>query len=156
MFESLIEFVKDFVTEYGLIGLFILSFTDSFIQPIPPDTILLFAEKYGFNPFVAFYVTLISSILGGAFGYFLGLKLGHPVAVKLFGEKKLQKVENYLKKWEFFGVFLAAFTPIPYKLVTWGAGIFEMPFWQFILASTIGRGLRFALIISGIHFLFFV
>lgn len=156
MLDSLVEFGKNFVADYGLIGLFIFSFTESFIQPIPPDTILLFTEKYGFNPFGAFFVALIGSILGGAFGYFLGLKLGHPAALKIFGEKKVNKVEKFLKKWEFLGVFLAAFTPFPFKIITWTAGIFEMPFWQFMIASTIGRGLRFALVISGIHFLFFV
>lgn len=154
MFETLNEFGHNFVNDYGIWGLFILSFTDSFIQPVPPDPILATATAFGFDPWFALFVCLVGSILGGIIGYILGITLGHKVAVKLFGEKNMQKAEKFLLKWEFWGVLVIAFTPIPFKVATWSAGIFEMPFWQFMLASTIGRGVRFALVAFGTAWIF--
>jgi len=154
MLDSLIEWGKDFVINYGLIGLFLISLTDSFIQPIPPDPMLATLEIFNFNPLVALTVALGGSLLGAWIGYFLGKKLGRPAGVKLFGKEKIKKAEIFFKKWGFTGVVLAAFTPIPFKIATWLAGSLKMNFWLFITSSFIGRGIRFVLIIFFIDFLF--
>ena len=153
MLNHLIELGKTFVENYGEIGLFFFSFTESFIQPIPVDPILAMATSMGFNPHVAFLIVLFSSLLGASFGYFLGLKLGHPFAVKIFGERQINKAEKFLYKWEFWGIIFVAFTPIPFKIAVWMAGILEMPFRKFFLASFIGRGVRFAFVSYGAYFL---
>lgn len=154
MLESLFEIGKNFVADWGLFGLFLFSATEAFIQPIPVEVVLSAEAATGLNPTTAFIVALAGNLTGGAIGFFLGKTLGHPVAVKLFGAKKMDKVEKFFLKWEFWGVFLIAFTPLPYKAASWGAGIFELKFWQFMLASFLGRGLRFAIVAYGLSFIF--
>jgi membrane protein YqaA with SNARE-associated domain len=147
MLDALFEFCRYFVEEWGLWGLFLVSFTDSFVQPVPPDPFLLTLSIYGFNPYVAFLVTISSSLLGGMVGYYLGLHWGHRAMVKIFKEEKIKKTEEFIKKGEFWGIVVMGFTPIPYQIGTWLAGMFEMPMGKFLLASMIGRSARFILVI---------
>ncbi len=100
----------------------------------------------------AFFVTVFANLLGALVGYFLGLRLGHPACVKLFGEKKIQKAEIFFKKWGEFGVILLAFTPLPFKVACWAAGIFEMRFWHFFLAATVGRIAHFLLALGMVYY----
>ncbi len=149
MLETLFEFGKEFVAEYGLAGLFLFSSTEAVIQPIPVEVVIGAEAVAGMNIHLVFIVALISNLLGASLAYYLGYKLGHPTAIKIFGKKKVDKTEKFLTKWEFWGVMIVGFTPLPYKLITWGAGIFELPFNRFLLASLIGRGARFALFTYG-------
>lgn len=89
-----------------------------------------------------FLLVFVTNLAGGALGYFLGKSLGHPVAVRIFGEKKVQKAEQFFSKWGEFGVFIAAFTPLPFKVAAWSAGVFEMRFSRFLFWSAIGRFLH--------------
>ena len=146
MLETLQKIGAEFVSNFGLGGLFALAFTESFFQPIPVDPILLFVGEFSFSPFAGFCVALTGSVLGGAVGWLLGKALGRSLAVKLFGERKMLHAEKFLQKWEFAGVVLVAFTPIPFKIAAWCAGIFRMRLGQFVVAATIGRAARFALV----------
>jgi len=101
----------------------------------------------------SFLVALFSSVAGGVFGFWLGKKFGQKIFKKLFGKKWLTKIEKFLKKWGIVGVFLCAFSPIPFKIAAWGAGIFKMPLSKFIIASFLGRGMRFAISTFGIEFI---
>lgn len=56
------------------------------------------------------------------------------------------QVRDWFARWGFWAVFLAGFTPIPYKLFTIAAGVIAMALTPFILASLIGRGARFFLV----------
>lgn len=150
--EALLESAKLFIEHYGLIGLFVFSFTEAFINPIPVSPILGFAILLGIPPGSAVAVTLIANLLGGCVGYFLGIKLGHPIAIKLFGTKRMESAEKFFRKWGNFAVFLMAFTPLPFKVGTWMAGIFEMRFWRFLLAAFIGRALHFGLTVGAVLF----
>lgn len=151
VFESLIQYGQDFVINYGFLGLFFFSFTESFIQPIPVDPVLVAAVAAGFNPHLALIIALAGSMLGASVGYLLGIKLGHPIAIRIFGKKPIDHAEVYLKKWGVFGVALAALTPFPFKIATWAAGIFEMPFAHFLISAILGRGLRFAIVTYGFY-----
>lgn len=129
----------------------ILSFTESSIFILLPEVLLI--------PMVTFApqrlwrlvgITVLASLLGALFGYIIGAGLyesfGKPV-VEWYGlEAELLDVERGLTETLIPTVFIAAFTPIPYKIVTIGAGIFEVPIIPFLLVSLVGRGLRYALI----------
>jgi len=108
----------------------------------------------------AFLVVFFANLAGGAFGFFLGKYFGHRVAVRFFGEKPIKKAEKFFEKWGEFGVFLAAFTPIPFKIAALSAGIFEMNFWKFLAAAAIGRFLHLAAaaaaFLGGVEFLKFL
>jgi len=141
--ESFLELAQELVRDYGYLGIFLVAFTESIIQPVPPDPFIAGATAFGMDPLAGALVATAGSLSGGLVAYLLGQKLGEPAVKKLFGEEKYKKAEAYFKKWGFWGVVLAGFTPIPYKLFCWLSGIFELGVGRFLLASLLGRFPRF-------------
>jgi membrane protein YqaA with SNARE-associated domain len=127
-----------------------VSFIEAIFFPLPPDVLLVsmvLADKSKY--FRYFLITLIFSILGGIFGYFLGMffiDLIYQYIVMYGYEASYMQVHTWFEVWGFWIVFIAGFTPIPYKLFTIGAGSFHMDLLPFVVASVISRGLRFGLI----------
>jgi membrane protein YqaA with SNARE-associated domain len=135
---------------HALTYLCILSFAESSFFPIPPDVML--APMALAQPSKAFRFALwttIMSVLGGIFGYEIGYFLFDNIEPWL---KTTHYWENYTKaivwfgEWGFWAVFVAGFSPIPYKVFTIAAGALNMVFIPFVLASLIGRGGRFFLV----------
>lgn len=128
----------------------LLSFAESSFFPIPPDAMLApmaLAERRRAWRYAA--VTTIASVLGGLAGYAIGalaFDLIGPWLQDLGQWDKYLTVREWFERWGFWAVFLAGFTPIPYKLFTIAAGVIFMPLVPFILASLIGRGGRFFLV----------
>jgi membrane protein YqaA with SNARE-associated domain len=95
-------------------------------------------------------LTSIASVIGGIAGYLLGVFLYEPVVlpfVEMMGyESKLDTIIQYFNDYGIWVVFLAGFTPIPYKLFTVSAGMLSMAFLPFVIASAIGRAMRFYLV----------
>ena len=132
-----------------------VSFIESSFFPIPPDVMIIpmvIAKKTDF--FKIFFITTIFSVLGGIFGYLIGaffFDLGIQV-LNFYGyENKLLNLKNDLKSGEgfyaWFGIlFLAGFTPLPYKVFTIASGLIGFNIIIFILISLISRGLRFFII----------
>jgi len=98
-------------------------------------------------------ICTIGSVLGGIFGYFIGLKGGLPVLKKFVKEDKIKTAHYLFNKYEAWTIFIAGFTPIPYKVFTIAAGVFYINFKKFVVASIFGRGLRF--FTEGILLMFF-
>lgn len=148
MIENLINWTIHWAnTPYGLYALFILSFAESSFFPIPPDLLLITLSLI--NPKISLFYPLIctiASVLGGMFGYCIGYFGGRPIAERLFKKEKIKLVHNYFQKYEAWAIFIAAFTPIPYKVFTIGAGVFYINFLKFIIASLFGRGGRFFIV----------
>ncbi|MBL4900767.1 MAG: DedA family protein [Colwellia sp.] len=129
----------------------ILTFAESVFFPIPPDVLL--APMVLAKPEKAWRLaslTTISSILGGTVGYLLGFLMFEPWIQPLITEFGYQHrfdiAMNWFNEWGVWVVFIAGFSPIPYKLFTVSAGFLQMAFLPFLLASAIGRGLRFFLV----------
>jgi membrane protein YqaA with SNARE-associated domain len=134
-------------TAYGTSALFILAFVESSFFPIPPDVLLIALALI--NPSNSLYYALIcsvGSVLGGAFGFLLGLKGGRPLLLKLFSQEKVHMVEYWFQKYDVWAVGIAGFTPIPYKVFTISAGVFNLDFKRFLVASAISRSARFFLV----------
>jgi membrane protein YqaA with SNARE-associated domain len=95
-------------------------------------------------------LTTVSSILGGTVGYLLGYLMFEPWIQPLitdFGyQARLDTAMSWFSEWGVWVVFIAGFSPIPYKLFTVSAGFLQMAFLPFLLASAVGRGLRFFLV----------
>ncbi|NPA54101.1 MAG: DedA family protein [Aquificae bacterium] len=143
MFEGLKQWAEEIVADYGYLGIFIVSFTESIIQPVPPDPFITGGTAFGLVPLKAALVATIGSVLGGLVGYFLGKFLGEPVLKKFISEKHYEKGEILFRKYGIWAVIVAAITPIPFKVVCWMAGIFEMPVLGFSIAAFVGRLPRF-------------
>ncbi|UXM85078.1 YqaA family protein [Methanococcus aeolicus] len=83
--------MQNIVNNYGYLGIFLVSFTEAFIQPIPPDIFIMGAPMFGLSPIYSAIVASIGTLFGGLFGYFLGDRLGHPTFSRLFGKKIFNK-----------------------------------------------------------------
>jgi membrane protein YqaA with SNARE-associated domain len=145
---------------YGPIALFIFAFVESIFFPIPPD-VLLIALALG-NPQKSFRFALNCS-LGSVFGATLGYALGYYTWIASTGDftgfanfffhhvpgftvELYQRIQLLFDTWDFWVIFTAGFTPIPYKVFTITAGVFQINFVMFLIASAISRTARFFLV----------
>lgn len=141
--HQLMEMVRYAIETYGYWGIFSLTALEQFIFPIPADGFIAIGTSLGLPYWNVMFFVLLATITGSYIGYFLGKLLGLPVVRWLFGKTRLEKGEAFIKKYGVWGVILAGLTPIPFKIVTWTAGIFEMPFWKFTLGVFLGRMPRY-------------
>jgi membrane protein YqaA with SNARE-associated domain len=127
-----------------------LSFAESSFFPVPPDVML--APMSLANPRRAWFLALlttVTSVAGGLFGYLIGyfaIDLILPWLQESHYWPAYQTAVEWFGKWGFWAVFLAGFSPIPYKVFTIAAGALSMALLPFVLASLVGRGLRFFLV----------
>ena len=133
----------------------VISFVESSFFPIPPDVMIIpmvIAKKKSYLKI--FLIASIFSVLGGIFGYMLGaifLDMAMSV-IEFYGyEKKVISLKNNLSQGEgflawFSILFLAGFTPLPYKVFTIASGLIGFNILIFIIVSLISRSLRFFLI----------
>ena len=148
--------MTEYFTQNGVWGLSLNSFIESFFLVPPPDFLLIAMDLA--KPDRALYYALICTIasaLGGGVGYIIGKFGGRPAfnwLIGMFAKDKEKANQNFLqveKLYNEYGpmaVFLAAFTPIPYKVFTIASGILNMNFAGFMLASFTGRGMRFFIV----------
>ena len=135
-------------SKWSSYALFILAFAESSFFPIPPDVLLL-ALSVGKPEKSFFYAFLCSagSVIGGIFGYFIGLKFMNIIGsgiVSLYGfQEKMDQIGHLYREYDAWAVSIAGFTPVPYKVFTIAAGIFEISLPVFIIASLFSRSMRF-------------
>ncbi|MFI3317570.1 MAG: YqaA family protein [Rikenellaceae bacterium] len=146
------------VSRYGWIALFILALAESSFFPIPPD-VLLIALCLGApsRSFRYALICMLGSIVGAICGYTIGYFLwqnsaGEYTALanffyeRVFSMEAFDRVGELYDQYNFWIVFTAGFTPIPYKIFTVTAGLFNVDFVMFIIASVVSRGARFFLV----------
>lgn len=138
----------------GIHALFWISFIESSFFPIPPD-ILLIALCFGAREKWMRYafVCTAGSVLGGIFGWFIGWGLNEAVAQPLMAifdpsGHTQEKIKVWYDTHGFFGILIAAITPIPYKVFTVFSGMMNYNLPLLIAASIIGRGFRFYVVAS--------
>jgi membrane protein YqaA with SNARE-associated domain len=139
-------------TRYAVPALFLLAFAESSFFPIPPDVLLIamcigsIQSSYRFAMWCA-----IGSLLGGIAGYGIGMFLWEGVfdeffLTYVFSEQTFASVSEHYDRYNFWIVFAAGFTPIPYKVITITAGVCAIHFPMFVIASFVGRAARFFLV----------
>ena len=145
----------------GDISLGILSFSEASFFPIPPD-VLLIPLCLGNRKKIYFFAFICScfSIIGAIFGYYIGKLLWwdmpgieYSYIANMFFEyvpgitiDGFNRIQDMYDRWNFWIVFTAGFTPIPFKLITISAGTFNINFLMFIVASIISRSARFFIV----------
>lgn len=147
-------------TPYGPIALFILAFAEASFFPVPPDALLialalgsrLKSLRFALNCAVA---SVLGAILGYGIGHFAwwtgagefsGLAIFFFNHIPGFSEQLFYRIQEQYNQWNFWIIFTAGFTPIPYKVFTITAGAFNINFFMFIVASIVSRSARFFLV----------
>ncbi len=147
-------------TPFGAPALFALSFAEASFFPIPPDPLLIAlvlgaqskAFRFAANCTIA---SVLGALLGYGIGYFVwwdGPGVFSPVALFFFKNvpgftvNMFRYIQGLFETWNFWIIFTAGFTPIPYKVFTVSGGAFDVNLPMFLVASIVSRGARFFLV----------
>jgi len=142
-------------TPHGVTALFMLSFAESSFFPVPPDVLLAALSLGAPRKWLRFAVWCsIASVVGGIFGYLIGTFLWGIIGQWVYAhlgsigltETNFEKFQQWYGKYDFWIVFTCGFTPIPYKVCTISAGVAQINFIGFIIASLLSRSARFFLV----------
>lgn len=145
-------------SKWGWMALFIIAVFEASWFPLPPD-VLLIALCIGATQksFRFATICLAGSVIGAALAYAIGhyawiTSSGEYTALAqfcfdhIFSESTFNNVEGMYQEYDFYVVFTAGFTPLPFKIFTIAGGMCDINFPMFIFASFIARGMRFFLI----------
>ena len=144
LFDTIMFWAK---SKHSVSMLSTVSFFESFIFPIPPDLLLI--PLCVSNPKKAYYfamLTTIFSVFGGVIGYLIGIYFSDLFLSTLswiFNEKSVEITTEWMIEWGVMVVLISGFSPIPYKIFTIASGVTGLAFLPFVIASFLGRGLRF-------------
>ncbi|MDP6662399.1 MAG: VTT domain-containing protein [Candidatus Thalassarchaeaceae archaeon] len=148
MFEDLTQSVIDWADGFGLLGLAIVSATEAALQPVPPDLLVMpmsLAADNLLDLLLIFTVVTLSSVIGSLGGYAIGLYGGRPLLVRFAKPATSRRLGELISRYGWAGIFVAALSPIPYKVLAWTAGAGRMDLRIFIAAGLFGRSIRFGL-----------
>jgi membrane protein YqaA with SNARE-associated domain len=131
----------------------LISFAEASFFPIPPDILLLPLCLGNLKKAFSFaLICSVASVLGGLAGYAIGAFAWDGLSpwffqyVPGFTEEKFARIQEWYAEWGWPLVFLAGFSPIPYKIFTIASGVLGMALLPFILASAVSRSARFFLV----------
>ena len=147
-------------TPYGVAALFVLALAESSFFPIPPDPLLIALCLGAASKSLRFALIATSaSVLGGIIGYGIGAGAWDLVEPWFYqyvpgvSPEAFEQVQAQYDRWDFWAIFLAGLTPIPYKVFTLSAGVFSINFGIFVVASVLSRSIRF-FVLAGLIFKF--
>lgn len=153
LYDWTIHWSKTPKAPYALFG---VAFIESSFFPIPPDVLLIAMvvserKRWFRNAFIC----TAGSVLGALLGYAIGLSFYAAIGKLIVDTYHLQPVMELVgRKYQenaFMTVFTAAFTPIPYKVITIAAGLFKISLFTLVIASIIGRAGRFFLVAGSLR-----
>ncbi|AAP95667.1 hypothetical protein A6046_01765 [[Haemophilus] ducreyi] len=147
LYDKTMEWSKH---RFASIALTVVSFIEAIFFPIPPDVMLIPMAMSKPDKAMRYAIyTTVASILGGMIGYLMGLyafEAVRSIIVDWGMLAKFEQAKSWFETWGVAVVFLAGFSPIPYKIFTICAGVMQMAFFPFIMSAAISRFLRFALV----------
>ena len=148
MLEQITDTVVSWGSGFGLVGLAVVSATEAALQPVPPDLLVIpmsLDANSQFELLAIFLVATLFSVIGSLGGYGIGLYAGRPAIEKIAKPSLSRKLDELIARYGDAGVFIAAVSPIPYKLLAWMAGAGRMEIRTFIAAGIFGRSIRFGM-----------
>ena len=148
MLEQITDTVVSWGSGFGLVGLAVVSATEAALQPVPPDLLVIpmsLDANSEFELLAIFLVATLFSVIGSLGGYGIGLYAGRPAIEKIAKPSLSRKLDELIARYGDAGVFIAAVSPIPYKLLAWMAGAGRMEMRTFISAGIFGRSIRFGM-----------
>lgn len=148
MLQQITDSVVSWGSGFGLVGLAVVSSSEAAFQPVPPDLLVIpmsLDASSWLDLLAIFLVATLSSVLGSLGGYGIGFYAGRPAIEKFAKPSLSRKLDELISRYGDTGVFIAAVSPIPYKLLAWTAGAGRMDIRTFLLAGIFGRGIRFGM-----------
>lgn len=147
-------------SKYGPLMLGLMAFAEASFFPIPPDVLLIpLVLGLRAKALRLAFICSLGSILGAIFGYVIGSYLWWEGVNQFswlarlffdvipgFTPEIFYSIQTKYEIWNFWVVFTAGFTPIPFKVITISAGAFDINFILFVIASTLSRSARFFLL----------
>ena len=135
----------DFLSHYGLIGIFILAVAEAIFLPVPVETLLVpFAVL---NPKMILFAIIVST-LGSVIGAGIGNKVGKygekHIVSRIINKKKLDVSKKYFAKFGVWAIGIAALTPLPYKIFALISGVVGIGIGKVLTVSFMARGTRFS------------
>lgn len=147
MYDKTMTWSKHRLATYWLA---FVSFIEAIFFPIPPDVMLIPMAMSKPKSAVRFaIICTVASVIGGMFGYSIGyyaFDFIQQYIVKWGYQTQWDKAISWFEQWGILVVFVAGFSPIPYKIFTIAAGVMQMMFIPFVLTAAVSRGTRFLLI----------
>ena len=135
-----------------------VSAIESIFFPIPVDPFLGALTLAAPQKFIRFaIICTIFSVIGGLIGWLIGYVIGPSIEsflvnIPWFSEEKFTAVKSAYKNNGMLIIFLGAFTPLPYKIITLTSGIAEVNVFAFIMMSLFGRGIRFFIVAFSVKY----
>jgi len=151
--DELVSIGRIFIEKFGLTGLFFdVYFVDTFIVPASPDLFLALLIADGRNQLSGLILICIASVLGGISGYWIGFKLDNWKIIQRFVKKYQKQGKFMFHRYGASAVIIAALTPLPFSTICWLAGMFQMEFKKFLIATMfrIPRMILYYYIIAGV------
>ncbi|MGH9586873.1 MAG: YqaA family protein [Acidobacteriaceae bacterium] len=137
-----------FFKPLGFWGIGVLAIVDSSSIPVPMDA---FIAYYAWHDKHRFYLYVLTAALGSAIGglvpFFIGRAGGELFLLKRINRQKFDALRHRFERQEFVAVLIPSMLPppTPWKLFVFGAGVFEMPIVNFMVAVFVGRLIRFGM-----------
>jgi membrane protein YqaA with SNARE-associated domain len=147
--HKLVEWVQGVAVPFlGIPGLFLASFLDSSFLSLPEINDFLMVTSCEAHPARALlymFATTSGSVAGCAILWWLGRRGGEAFLVKRFGASRVQRTRHVFQRWGVLAIAIPALLPppMPFKIFVLSAGVFELPFWRFVVTLAISRGLRY-------------
>lgn len=140
----MIDIVVDFFKEFGFIGMFIHSFIDAIIFPIPAFFSQVSLSML--DPSLALWLATIgyfACLLGTPFGYLMGKVLGDSILQRFVKKQWIDSAADLFNRNGEAAILIGAFTPIPFKVFTILSGVVAFSLWKLILYAALGRAVKF-------------
>ena len=138
-------------TRFAMPFVFFIGYIEAIIFPIPQEVFMvpmMLSEKA--KVFRIVFFSILGSIIGGLTAYYLGLLFFDSLVLPIINFYNYSESFLYFKKqineYGFIYVFIGGFTPLPFKIITLSSGALNIPIWNFLLAATLSRSIRFYLI----------
>ena len=128
-----------------------VSFIEAIFFPIPPDVLLIPMILANIKrAWLYAFVTTITSVIGGLFGYSIGYlayeQIAEPLLLSLGKQAAMSLFSNSINENGFLIVLTAGISPIPFKVVSVMSGFTQMPVFVFLLSALLGRATRFFIV----------
>ena len=138
-------------TRFAMPFVFFIGYIEAIIFPIPQEVFMvpmMLSERA--KVFRIVFFSILGSIIGGLTAYYLGLLFFDSLVVPIINfynySESFLYFKNQINEYGFIYVFIGGFTPLPFKIITLSSGALNIPIWNFLLAATLSRSIRFYLI----------